>query len=96
MKMDGADHATQHVRHVMKPQRQGAFPVHHHLSCRTVNVWLCALMGHTWSRVYAHHVYTPVSAVCPVSTAHLVFQAFICRAESAEPPALQGKAQCLK
>jgi hypothetical protein len=48
-------------------------------------------MVHTWSRVCALLACTPVNAVCPASTAHHVFQAFICRAATVEPPVLQGK-----
>ena len=88
---DGVDRATQHARLATEPQRQDALPVSHHLFCRTLSAWRCALMGHTWSRVYAHLVCTPVNAVCPVSTAHHVCQAFICRAANAEPPVPRGK-----
>jgi hypothetical protein len=91
MRTDGVGHATQHARLVMEPQRQDVLPVHHHLFCRTLSAWLCALMGRTWSRVYAHLVCTLVNAVCPVSTAHHVFQAFICRAANVEPHVLQGE-----
>lgn len=90
-RMGDAGHATQHVRHVMEVQRQDASPVHHHLFFRIHSAWLCAWMGHTWSRVYAHLVCIPVSAVCLVSTAHLVLLAFICRVASAELPVLLGK-----
>jgi hypothetical protein len=96
MRMGDAGHATQRARHVMELRRQDALPVHHHLFCRAHSAWLCALMGHTWSRVYAHPVYTPVNAVCLVSTARLVFLAFICRVANAEPPVLQGKSMMHK
>jgi hypothetical protein len=53
-------------------------------------------MAHTWSRVYAHLVYIPVNAVCLVSTACLVFLAFICKVVSAELRVLQGKSMVRK
>jgi hypothetical protein len=91
MRMGDAGHATRHARHVMLPRRQDALPVHHHLFYRILSAWPCALMGRTWSRVCAPLACTPASAVCPASTAHHAFQAFICRAASVEPPVLQGK-----
>jgi hypothetical protein len=93
---DGVGRATPRARLVMGPRRQDALPVHHHLFCRTLSAWLCAMMGHTWSRVYAHLVYTPVNAACPVSTAHPVFPAFICRVANAVPPVLLGKGTLLE
>lgn len=89
--MGDAGHATRRARHVMPLRRQGALPVHHHLFYIIHSAWLCALMGHTQSRVCALLACTPVSAVCPASTAQRVLQAFICRVASVEPPALQGK-----
>lgn len=91
MRMGDAGHATQHVRHVMPLRSQDALLVHHHLFYIILSAWLCALMGHTWSRVCALLACTPVNAVCQESTAHHVFQAFICRAASVEPHVPQGK-----
>jgi hypothetical protein len=91
MRTDGVGHVTRRARLVMEPQRRDVLPVSHRLFCRTLSAWLCALMGHTWSRVCAHLVCTPVNAACPVSTAHLVFPAFIYRAVNVVPPVLQGE-----
>jgi hypothetical protein len=91
MRMGDAGHATQHVRHVMPLRSQDALLVHHHLFYIILSAWLCALMGHTWSRVCALLASTPVHAECQDSTAHHVFQAFICRAASVEPHVPQGK-----
>jgi hypothetical protein len=91
MRTDGVGRATQHVTRVTEPQRQDALPVSHHLFCKTLSAWLCALMGLIWSRACAHLVCTRVNDVCPVSTARRAFQAFTCRVANAEPAVLWGK-----
>jgi hypothetical protein len=93
MRMGDADRATQHARRATLLRRLAALPAPRHSSYIIPSAWLFVLMAHTWSRVCAHLVCTPVNAVCQESTARHVSQGSICRVVIVEPPALRGKDQ---